>query len=119
MKNKKIYYTKSCSTCKRIISELKNTSDVVFQDLKQEKITAQQLEELANIAGSYEKIFSRVAMKYRIMGLQNVDLKEADFKKLMLEEYTFIKRPVVVSNGKIFIGSARATIEALKKEFSA
>lgn len=114
---KKIYHLGNCSTCKRILSELKLGSDVVLQDIKEEKITATQLAELAKLAGSYEKLFSRVAMKYRILGLDKMELKENDYKKYILEEYTFLKRPTIISGNKIFIGSTKSTIQELKKEF--
>lgn len=114
---KKIYHLGNCSTCKRIFSELKIGKDVVMQDIKEEKITPAQVEEMAKLAGSYEKLFSRVAMKYRILGLDKLELKEKDFKKYILEEYTFLKRPTIISGDKIFIGSTKSTIEALKKEF--
>jgi arsenate reductase len=115
---KKIYYLGTCSTCKRILSELKIGKDVVLQDIKEDKITEEQLLEMAKLAGSYEKLFSRVAMKYRILGLDKMALKEKDFKKYILEEYTFLKRPTIISDNKIFIGSTKSTIEALKKEFN-
>lgn len=114
---KKIYHLGTCSTCKRILSELKIGKDVILQDIKTEKITAAQLDEMAALAGSYEKLFSRVAMKYRILGLDKIELKEKDFRKYILEEYTFLKRPTIISGNKIFIGSTKSTIEALKKEF--
>jgi arsenate reductase len=114
---KKIYHLGNCSTCKRILSELNITKDVVLQDIKDEKITLAQLQEMAKLAGSYEKLFSRVAMKYRILGLDKMDLSENDYKKYILEEYTFLKRPAIISGDKIFIGSTKSTIEALKKEF--
>jgi arsenate reductase len=114
---KKIYHLGNCSTCKRILSELKLGSDVVLQDIKEEKITAAQLAEMAKLAGSYEKLFSRVAMKYRILGLDKMELKENDYKKYILEEYTFLKRPTIISGNKIFIGSTKSTIQELKKEF--
>jgi arsenate reductase len=114
---KKIYHLQNCSTCKRILSELKIGKDVVLQDIKEEKISPEQLTEMAKLAGSYEKLFSRVAMKYRILGLDKMELKESDYKKYILEEYTFLKRPTIISGDKIFIGSTKSTIEALKKEF--
>jgi arsenate reductase len=115
---KKIYHLGNCSTCKRILSELKLGKDVILQDIKEEKITAAQLDEMQKLAGSYEKLFSRVAMKYRILGLDKMELNEKDYKKYILEEYTFLKRPTIISGDKIFIGSTKSTIEALKKEFN-
>jgi len=41
-------------------------------------------------------------------------LDENDFKKLFLSHYSFLKRPVLLFNGKIFIGNSKKTVEALK-----
>jgi arsenate reductase len=89
----KIYHLASCSTCKRIINELNPNNKTVFQDIKTEKITSSQLEEMASITGSYESLFSRAALKYKSMGLKEKNLSEQDYKNLILEEYTFLKRP--------------------------
>jgi len=103
---KKIYYLSTCSTCSRIIGELdlKNKS-FDFQDIKTEKISAAQLSGMKKMAGSYEALFSRVAMKYRALGLDKKQLTEEDYKNYILEEYTFLKRPVIIINDKIFIGN--------------
>ena len=93
---KKIYYLSTCDTCKRIISELElKDKGFIFQDIKTEKITSVQLEEMKNLAGSYEALFSRIARKYKELGLPSKTLTEADYKKFILEEYTFLKRPVI------------------------
>ena len=112
---KKIYYLSSCSTCARIIEELglKNKK-FVFQDIKTEKITATQLSEMKKMAGSYEALFSRVALKYRALGLDKKKLIEEDYKKYILEEYTFLKRPVIVIDNKIFIGNSKSNVAAAK-----
>ena len=113
---KKIYYLSSCSTCARIIAELElKKKNFQFQDIKTEPISAQQLEELKKGAGSYEALFSRVAMKYRALGLDKMELKESDYKKYILQEYTFLKRPVIVIGNKITIGNAKKTIAEAKK----
>src|ERR1017187_6522725 len=107
----KIYYLSTCSTCQRIISELKLPDDFIFQDIKTNKITADQLEEMQNMAGSYENLFSRNAMKYRVLGLGEKKLTEKDYRKYILEEYTFLKRPVIIIGKEIFIGNAPKEIE--------
>ena len=84
------------------------------QDIKTNKITAIQIEEMRVLTDSYESLFSRKAMKYRSMGLGEKNLTEEDYKILILEEYTFLKRPVFIVDEKIFIGSAKKTIEALE-----
>ena len=112
---KKIYYLSTCDTCKRIISELElKDKGFIFQDIKTEKITSAQLEEMKNLAGSYEALFSRIARKYKELGLPSKTLTEADYKKFILEEYTFLKRPVILLNHKIFIGNSKAVIAEVK-----
>lgn len=77
-----------------------------MQDIKNEKITPSQIDEMANLAGSYEALFSRVALKYRSMGLNAMSLTEKDYRKYILEEYTFLKRPVLIVGKQIFIGNS-------------
>jgi len=113
---KKIYYLSSCSTCARIINELGlKEKKFEFQDIKTEKITATQLSEMKKMAGSYEALFSRVAMKYRALGLDKMKLTEDDYKKYILEEYTFLKRPVIIVGEKIFVGNSKNTIAEAAK----
>ena len=70
---------------------------------------------MKKLAGSYEALFSRKAMKFRSMGLHEKQLGEKDYRKLILEEYTFLKRPVAIVNGKIFIGNTKAVVASLKE----
>lgn len=112
----KIYHLASCSTCQRILKDLQPGKNVSLQDIKTEKITAAQLEEMKKKAGSYEALFSRKALKYRALGLHEINLTESDYKKYILEEYTFLKRPVMLINEKIFIGNTKAVVEEVKCE---
>ena len=84
-----------------------------LQDIKTEPITAKQLDELKKMAGSYEALFSKVALKYRSLGLNEMTLTEKDFRKYILQEYTFLKRPVIVMDKAIFIGNAPKTVKAM------
>ncbi|HXL55527.1 MAG TPA: ArsC/Spx/MgsR family protein, partial [Chitinophagaceae bacterium] len=86
-----------------------------LQDIKTEKITPAQLDEMKKLAGSYEVLFSRKAIKYRSRGLHEKNLTEKDYRKLILEEYTFLKRPVAIVNNEIFIGNTKEAVEKLKK----
>jgi arsenate reductase (glutaredoxin) len=112
---KKIYYLSTCSTCARIIDELGlKKKKFVFQDIKTEKITAPQLDEMKKMAGSYEALFSRVALKYK--SLDPKPSTEAMYRKLILDEYTFLKRPVIIKGNHIFIGNTKKNIEAARDE---
>ncbi len=112
---KKIYHLSSCSTCQRILKELKPSKDYVMQDIKTEAITPNQLDEMQKRAGSYEALFSRVALKYRAMGLNEQALAEKDYRKHILAEYTFLKRPVIIVDDQIFIGNSPKIVAAAKK----
>lgn len=114
---KKVFHLSTCSTCQRILKEV-GTESLTLQDIKTEAITEVQIEEMKELAGSYEALFSRKAMKYRSMGLNEMSLTEEDYKKHILEEYTFLKRPVFLIDGQIFIGNSKKTIEAVKTVLS-
>jgi len=113
---KKVYYLSNCTTSKAIIKETGiDKKAFSVQDIKPDKITTEQLEEMKAMAGSYEVLFSRRAMKYKELGLKDKKLTEKDYRDYILNEYTFLKRPVIIIDDKIFIGSEKKTVEALKK----
>ncbi|MEN2401378.1 ArsC/Spx/MgsR family protein [Flavobacterium sp. MC2016-06] len=111
----KIYYLASCDTCRKIIKNLPKDNNLVFHDIKQNPITEAELEEMYQLAGSYEALFSKKAQLYKSMDLKNKSLTEADYKKYILEHYTFISRPVFIIDGKIFIGNTQPNILAMMK----
>ena len=112
-----MYHLANCTTCQAIIKESKiDQKGFLMQDIKTEKITPEQLDEMKSLTGSYESLFSRRALKYKEMGLKDQKLTEDDYRRLILEEYTFLKRPVTINGNKIFVGNDKKTVEALKKE---
>ena len=112
---KKIYYLSTCSTCVLIIKELNLGNDFEYQDIKSTKITEAQLNQMFKLSGSFESLFSRKAIKYKTLGLAEKNLTESDYKKLILEEYTFLKRPVIIIDDFIFVGNAKNTVEQAAK----
>ncbi len=116
---KKVYHLKTCDTSRRIIKQLGDLLEgFVFQEIKSEPITSGQLEEMKKLSGSYEALFSRRAKKYKEMGLKDMDLGENDYKMYLLQEYTFLKRPVIIVNDEIFIGSSKKNIALLTDKLS-
>ena len=111
---KKAYYLSSCSTCNRILKEVKH-HHFQFQDVKFDSISEEQIDHMYQFTNSYEDLFNKRARKYKSMGLNNENLKEEDFKNLILKEYTFLKRPVFIVGHEIFVGNSKKTIDALKK----
>lgn len=112
---KKIYYLSTCDTCRNIIKRLGGLEDYIKQDIKTDPITPVQLKEMRDMAGSYEALFSRRAVKYKEMQLKDQVLDEKDYQRLILEEYTFLKRPVIISGKHIFIGNEEKNVASAEK----
>ena len=113
MKNK-IYYLSTCDTCKRILKELAPLDGIELLDIKTNPLTANQLTALREQAGSFEALFSKRARHYKERNLHEKTLNEEDFEVLILEHYTFLKRPVMLLEGHIFIGNSKKEIAAAK-----
>ena len=111
---KKIYYLSSCDTCKRILKELAPSDEFILQDIKTEAISPIELEQMAALAGSYERLFSKRARLYKERNLKEQTLTETDYKNLILEHYTFLNRPVILMEDEIFIGNSKAVTAAAK-----
>ena len=114
----KIYYLASCDTCRKIIKSLPKDHNLTFHDIKQDPITVQELEEMHQLSGSYEALFSKKAQLYKSMDLKNKSLTEADFKKYILEHYTFLSRPVFIIDGQIYIGNSQQNMLQVMKALS-
>ena len=99
----------------RIIKELELPNDVIFQDIKETPITVAQLEYMYKLSNSYEALFSKRAKLYKEMDLKNQTLEEADYKNFILEHYTFLSRPVLIYDNKIFIGNSKKSVAAAKQ----
>ncbi|WP_291865476.1 ArsC/Spx/MgsR family protein [Maribacter sp.] len=112
---KKIYHLSTCDTCQRIIKELKPMDGFLFQDIKTENITPEQLAEMYTLSGSYEALFSKRARLYKERNLKEKTLTENDYKELILEQYTFLKRPVLINDNQIFIGNSKKVVENAKQ----
>ena len=110
---KKIYYLSTCSTCRRIIKEVEPDGDFVYQDLKKEAISAEQLEMIQKLTGSYSSVFNKQSRKYRALGLHNEELDEEKMRELILGEYTFLKRPIFIIGDSIFVGNSKKVTNEL------
>lgn len=114
---RKVFYLSTCDTCRKIITKLElREKNFILQDIKFESLTEPQLDLLKKLAGSYNALFSKTSRKYKELGLASKSLSEGDQKELILKEYTFLKRPVIVMNEKIFIGNAAKTVDAVAQE---
>ncbi|MDG1528714.1 MAG: ArsC/Spx/MgsR family protein [Polaribacter sp.] len=111
---KKVYFLQTCDTCRRILKEV-NLDGFEKQEIKANPVTVNQLEEMYKISDSYEALFNKRAKLYKSMDLKNQTISEADYRQYILDEYTFLKRPVFMIDEEIFIGNSKKEIERLKE----
>ncbi|WKD85142.1 Regulatory protein Spx [Polaribacter huanghezhanensis] len=112
---KKVYFLQTCDTCRRILKEV-NLTGFIKQEIKTNPITVKQLEEMRQFSDSYEALFNKRAKLYKAMNLKNQTISEADYRQYILDEYTFLKRPVFIIDDQIFIGNSKKVIEKLKEK---
>ncbi len=111
---KKVFLLNNCGTCQRIMGELCELPGFERQNIKEQNIQPEVLDWLKEKVGSYEALFSKVAMKYKSLGLKDKNLTEQDFRRYILEEYTFLKRPVIIDGEEIWVGNAPKTVADAK-----
>jgi len=97
---KRFYYLSSCSTCIRILKEINLSSDFELIDIKRTNIDANTLDTIASNIGSYES-------------LNKQKISEQDFRQLILEEYTFLKRPVLIDGNHVYVGNSKITVNQI------
>tara|TARA_A100000164_G_C21917471_1_gene778957 strand:- start:1169 stop:1540 length:372 start_codon:yes stop_codon:yes gene_type:complete len=112
------FYMSNCSSCKRILNELSLPNDVDLIDIKKEPLTPLQLEELYQLIGSYETLINKRAQLFKKQNIDPQNLSESIAKDLLLDHYTFLKRPVLVYREKIFVGNRKSEVAAAKKWFN-
>lgn len=103
----RFYWLPYCSTCIKAEQHLLNKGVKIHKyiNVKEEAVSQTELEELSQALGGVDKLFSKRAMKYRAWGLHEKELTDAEMLQYMQEEYTFIKRPVLVAqNGAVLAG---------------
>ena len=112
---KKVYYLSNCDTCQRILNEIHLTDDFIFQDVKHQPITEAELDFLKGEVGRYELLFNKRAKLYREKDLKDKTLSDDDYKKLILEHYSFLKRPIIIINNRVIVGNATKIIKEVRK----
>jgi len=101
---KRIYYLSSCDTCRRMMKEFNRLDEFELIDIKTSNIDSKTIDFLREKTGSYEALFSKRAIKYKTLGLKDKNLTDQDFRQLIVDEYTFLKRPVLIDGEKVAIG---------------
>lgn len=112
-----VFYLPSCDTCRKILASLPD-NNLELRDIKQQPISASELDNMRDLAGSYEALFSRKAQLYKARGLKDQQLSEADYKNLILEHYTFLSRPVFIIDNRIYVGNSAKNVENVRHALS-
>lgn len=114
-KIRKVYYLSTCDTCTRILNELKFPKDFIFQDVKYSPISEEDLEFLKMEVGSYEQLLNKRSKLYKEQNFKEQNLTDEQCKNLILEHYTFLKRPIVIFDNRIIMGNATKIIKDVRK----
>lgn len=117
---RKVYYLPHCKTCQKALAEIgiDGESGFELQNTKEQHISGEELDQLKETVGSYEALFNRRAKKYRSEELKDKDISEAMYRELILGEYTFLKRPIIVMDGAIFVATNKKAVQAAKEKMS-
>lgn len=113
---KKVFYLKTCGTCKKIMAEF-DLSNWELREIKSKPISEEELAEMYQLTQSYEALFSKKSTQIKARAIDVKSLTEEDFKDLILDHYSFLKRPVFISDQTIFAGSDKKNLEELRLFF--
>lgn len=113
----RIYQLSTCDTCRRILKET-GTSGFEVIDIKQQHIDSKSLDAIAKKTGSYESLFNKRAQKFKLIGKSKLNYTEAEWRALILSDYTFLKRPIYIIDNEVFAGNTTATVEAIKNKLN-
>ncbi|MDG2397025.1 MAG: ArsC/Spx/MgsR family protein [Flavobacteriaceae bacterium] len=116
--NDAIFYLKTCDTCIRIMKILNLPEYFLKINIKENPITENQLVELFSMSKSYEKLLNKRSRLFIEKKIKPVELKELEIKNLLLEHYTFLKRPIVIFNKTIYIGNSKNNINKLIQDLN-
>lgn len=112
----KLYYLSTCSTCKKIINSWKLNKSIKLIDVKKNPINSKGLEAVYLISKNYENIFNKRALLFREVKKETKKITENTYKELILNHYSFLKRPILIIGNKLFIGNSKETVLKAKIE---
>lgn len=110
-----VYVYPSCSSCRKTVEELEsNGVEFRVRDFRKERFTT---DELANVLAQVEMTppmaLSTRSRVYRERELDAETLGNDDLLKLMVEEPTLLRRPIVIKGDQVVIGHNPAKLAAL------
>ena len=118
MKDVTFYWLPNCSTCQKALGWLERRGVKIskMRDIKDEPLTRQEVESLAKMLGGPAELFSKRAIRYRELKLNEREVLPAEMLELMTDEYTFLKRPIVVIGGHAIAGFFEKSFESFLQQ---
>lgn len=109
------YWSSDCTTCQKAKRRLDyhRVAPTNFRDIKREPLDRAEIKRLAALLGGAENLFSRRSVKYRELGLKDKTLSEGEMLDLMAEEYTFLKRPILIFGDRAVAGFFEKEYDAI------
>ena len=83
-------------------------NELILREIKSSPVTPAELENIKAHFASYEELFNKRAVKFR--SIDSSSFKDVDYKKLLLSDYTFLKRPVLLMDDKAFAGNSKKIV---------
>lgn len=114
---KKVFYLNTCDTCRKILAKF-NLTGWELREIKKEPLTKEELAAMHKKTQSYEALFNKKSTQIKLRELDIKSLEEKDFEELLLDHYTFLKRPVFLTDNEIFVGNDKKNLEALREFFT-
>ena len=85
--------------------------NLILREIKSSPVTPSELEHIKAHFSSYEDLFNKRAVKFR--SIDSSAFKDVDYEKLLLSDYTFLKRPVLLMEDKAFAGNSKEIIQQM------
>jgi len=111
-----VYGIKTCDTCRKVKKALDGASvRFAFHDLREEPPTATQIGRWAGAVGT-EKLLNKSSTTWRnLPDAAKADFNEKKALRLMAENPTLIKRPVIEKGAtQVFVGWSKDVQAALR-----
>lgn len=118
MKNITFYWLPNCSTCQKAKGwlERRGVKITAMRDIKENPLSRKEVEDLVKMLGGPAELFSKRAIKYREMKLNEREVPPDEMLDLMTDEYTFLKRPIMVIGDQAAAGFFEKSFESFLNE---
>ena len=113
MKDVTSYWLPNCSTCQKALRwlERRGVTITAYRDIKQDPLSPVEIVRMAARLGGTVELFSKRAVKYREMKLNERKLTDDEMIELMESDYTFLKRPIIQIGEKAIAGFFEMSFE--------